>query len=132
PDSFGDAVLDREVTVALGDQGKALRLMSIQKGWNPSVIAGSTSPEGRSYPEENMGNFNKAPSPWEPTGDMACGQLPEGTGLDFPKFDRAPEVADEARWNRPGAVKSSSDVQISQAMKELARADWNRPRRGER
>lgn len=70
--------------MALGDQSKALIIMSKMKGWDPTVIPGVGS----------IANFNKAPNPWE-LGNQSVGTLPEGTPDSFPQ-------AEEPRYQNPG------------------------------
>ena len=60
--------------MALGDQSKALRIISINKGWDPNVIEGTG---------ENIANFNKAPDPWN-LGDQSVGSLPQGISDSYP------------------------------------------------
>ena len=56
-----------------GDQGRALRLMSLNKGWDPNVIQGTG---------ENIGNFNKSP---DGVNHDTTGTLPQGNGLSYPE-----------------------------------------------
>jgi hypothetical protein len=62
--------------MALGDQSKALIIMSKNKGWDPTVIPGVGS----------IANFNKAPNPWE-LGDQSVGKLPEGISNSYPQAE---------------------------------------------
>lgn len=71
--------------MALGDQTKALIIMSKNKGWDPTVIPGVGS----------IANFDKAPNPWE-LGDQSVGKLPEGTPDSYPQ-------AEEPRYQK-GAI----------------------------
>ena len=77
--------------MALGDMGKALRIVSMQKGWDPNVIEGSG---------ENIGNFNKAPDPWK-LGNQSVGTLPEGTPDNFPESVTPMDVEGQQNWQFP-------------------------------
>lgn len=57
----------------LGDQGKALRILSLNKGWDPNVIQGTG---------ENIANFNKCP---DDIDHKTTGTLPQGTPDSFPE-----------------------------------------------
>lgn len=57
----------------LGDQGRALRIMSLNKGWDPNKIQGTG---------EDIGNFNKSP---DGVDHRTTGALPQGTPSAFPE-----------------------------------------------
>jgi hypothetical protein len=75
--------------MALGDQSKALIIMSKMKGWDPTVIPGVGS----------IANFNKAPNPWE-LGDQSVGTLPEGIQDSYPQAEQ-PRYDEAVTFNVP-------------------------------
>lgn len=92
--------------MALGDQSKALILMSINKGWNPTII-----PARDDKPEESIANFNKAPNPWE-LGAQSVGQLPEGLHDSYrqaeePRFQEGTLTDDRITWNAPDHTRET-------------------------
>jgi hypothetical protein len=85
--------------MALGDQGKALRILSQARGWDPTVI-----PARGGKPEVNIGNFDMAPSrPGD--GDHCVGKLPEGVPDSYPQAEtpRYDEITtkNDVPWNAP-------------------------------
>ena len=78
--------------MALGDQVKALIIVSKAKDWDPTVILGTG---------DSIANFNKAPEPWG-LGDHCVGKLPEGIPNTFPQaayeFNPGQERMD---WEHP-------------------------------
>ena len=76
--------------MALGDQGKALRIISKAKGWDPTKCEGV-----------DISNFDKAPDPWL-SGSQSTGKLPEGTPLDFPQADGGPAMTEKVTWGNSG------------------------------
>lgn len=93
--------------MALGDQSKALRIISINKGWDPTVIPASTSPEGKQYPEESIANFDKAPDPWK-LGDQSVGSLPQGVPDTFPDA-KAPDLRESKPFNSPDVSRENKN-----------------------
>lgn len=77
--------------MALGDQSKALIIMSKNKGWDPTKVAGG----------ESIANFNKAPDPWE-LGVQSVGKLPGGTPSGWPDGypGQASPSADAIDWQK--------------------------------
>ena len=98
--------------MALGDQSKALRIVSINKGWDPNVIPARKDPNGHEWPEENIGAFNKAPDPWK-LGAQTVGQLPEGIRDSYQT--EAPDVSDSGGFNHPDANRETKDRSTSGA-----------------
>ena len=76
--------------MALGDQSKALRIISLNKGWDPTKIEGTG---------ESIANFDKAPEPWK-SGDQSVGSLPQGTPDTFPDA-QAPNLSESVPFNAP-------------------------------
>lgn len=83
--------------MALGDQSKALIIMSKMKGWDPTVIPGVGS----------IANFNKAPDPWE-LGNQSVGKLPEGNGDSYPQAEQ-PKYDERVSWNAPDVGRENKD-----------------------
>jgi hypothetical protein len=79
-----------------GDSIKALRIVSIAKGWDPQKIQGTG---------EDISNFNKYPSPIE-TGNK-LGQLPEGIGINYPEDEEPPKYLENVSWNAPNRSNGS-------------------------
>jgi len=63
-----------------GDVGRALRIISQAKGWDPNVIQGG----------ESIANFNKEPSGVD---HITLGKLPQGTPDSFPEDHPGIDVA---------------------------------------
>jgi hypothetical protein len=57
----------------LGDQSRALRIMSLKKGWDPTKIQGTG---------EDISNFDKEP---DGVDHKTVGTLPQGTPDSFPE-----------------------------------------------
>lgn len=83
--------------MALGDQSKALIIMSKMKGWDPTLIPGVGS----------IANWDKAPNPWE-LGDQSVGNLPEGTPDGFPKAEE-PRYDERVSWSAPDVGRETKD-----------------------
>jgi hypothetical protein len=80
--------------MALGDMGRALRIMSLAQGWDPNII-----PAKDGKPEVNIGNFNKNPErPGD--GDHCVGKLPEGTLDSYPQAEE-PRYDERISFNSP-------------------------------
>src|SRR5262245_5288332 len=84
--------------MSLGDQSKALRIVSKQKGWDPT---------------EMIGDFDVAPDPWK-QGDQSVGGLPGVPPGQKPPLSFAndhPEINDadwgKATWNAPDRASGS-------------------------
>jgi len=75
--------------MALGDQSKALIIVSKAKGWDPTVIPGVGS----------IANFNRAPNTWE-LGDQSVGSLPEGISDSYPQAEE-PRYTESKTFNSP-------------------------------
>jgi hypothetical protein len=83
--------------VAQGDQAKSLIIISKNKGFDPTVIPARTGPGGKSYKEENISNFDKAP---DINNRAGTGKLPPAKpDQKILKFE------DEPTWNRPKGRK---------------------------
>lgn len=74
-----------------GDQVKALKIVSLAKGWDPDRI---WDPKTRSYVDESIENFNKPTQIF--TNQSGTGRLPQGTPDTFPD-------AEEPRYDAPGS-----------------------------
>lgn len=70
--------------MALGDQGKALRILSERKGWDCTRIR---NPDG-SY-GDSVSNFDRCP---EGVDHKTTGSLPAGLGDHVQNFDAATEA----------------------------------------
>lgn len=84
---------ESRIKMALGDQSKALIIVSKNKGWDPTVIADG----------ESIANFNKAPDPWK-LGNQSVGNLPGGTPDGWPDSYGPPATpsvgATETNWSQ--------------------------------
>lgn len=88
--------------MALGDQSKALIIMSKMKGWDPTVI-----PARDGKPAESIANFNKAPNPWE-LGDQSVGNLPEGIQDSYPQAEQ-PRYDESVTFNVPDLRENNNN-----------------------
>lgn len=102
--------------MALGDQSKALIIMSKNKGWDPNVIRGRTSPEGKVYPDHNIEGFNKAPTLYV-DGDICVGQLPQEIPANQQMFPDAtgPVLTQETSFNSPDVSRENANRRTSGA-----------------
>lgn len=80
-----------------GDSIKALRIVSIAKGWDPNKILGSG--------EDVLSNSHRHPSPIE-FGDK-MGKLPEGVPMNYPEDEEPPKYSESVDWSAPNRSTGS-------------------------
>jgi hypothetical protein len=85
--------------MALGQSGKAQRILVKAKGWNPDVIEGF---------DTDLSNLNKAPDPWK-MGDQSVGTLPEGIHDSYPG-DHPSMTDNKVTWNNPNEAGRSGSA----------------------
>jgi hypothetical protein len=103
--------------MALGDQSRALRIVSINKwGFDPMVIQETTSPEGKVYPAHDISKFNKIPETWK-LGDQSVGSLPEDIPANQNQFaeSKSPQYSESITFETPDVSRENANRRTSNA-----------------
>ena len=87
-------------------QTRSLRIMARNQGWDPDVIVGTTSPEGKNYPDVNIANFNKDPDSFWHRG---VGQLPEGIKDSYPEASAPGVLSESVTFNSPDVSRENAN-----------------------